>query len=106
MQQHRKPTPAIRRFFIVVASCALSAQVLAWEGHDWNQWRQVTTWQKPELRTHQAGVREPAPLLGADLTNTNGIVSVAGWEARRKGIADAIQKILGQPTDPKRPALE
>src|SRR5436190_5380192 len=94
------------RVLVIFASCALSARVYGWEGHDWNQWRQVTTWQKPILNTHQAGVRELAPLLGGDQTNTGGIASVAGWERRRKGISDAIQKILGQPTDLKRPALE
>jgi dienelactone hydrolase len=78
----------------------------AWEGHDWNQWRQVTTWQKPELHTHQVGRRELAPLLGGDATDPQRITSVSGWEERRKEIAEAIQQILGQPGDLKKPAVE
>src|ERR1051325_516021 len=75
----------------------LGASLQAWEGHDWNQWRQVTTWQKPELRTHQAGRRELAPLLAGAGNSTNPIASSAAWEQRRKETADAIQTILGKP---------
>src|ERR1041384_1586883 len=88
----------------LICSGAFSLQ--AWEGHDWNQWRQVTTWQKPELQTHQAGRRDLAPLLGGDTTDPQRITSVSGWEARRKEIAQAIQQILGQPANLKKPAVE
>jgi dienelactone hydrolase len=76
----------------------------AWEGHDWNQWRQVTTWQKPELRTAQVGRRELVPLL--DGVAANRTASVSEWENRRKGIATTIQQILGAPTNLKPQPLE
>ncbi len=93
---------------LVVFLCAgfLAASVQAWEGHEWNQWRQVTTWQKTELRTDQAGRRDLAPLLGGDEGGTNRIASVSGWQARRREIASAMQQILGQPTNLKPSALE
>ncbi len=82
----------------------LAAGVQAWEGHDWNQWQQVTTGQKPELRTAQAGQRELAPLLGSEATNR--ISSVSGWEEQRQQIASTLQQILGSPTRLKPSPLE
>ena len=93
-------------FFLVAAVCCWGVHLQAWPGHDWDQWQQVTTWQKPELRTDQAGRRDLAPLLGDDASGTNRIASVRGWEERRKQIASTIRQILGQPTDLKQPALE
>jgi len=89
---------------IVAAACVGGGRVHAWEGHDWNQWRQVTTWQKPELRTEQTGQRELMALLGESATNR--ITTVTGWEARREQIATTVQKILGEPSDLKPPPLE
>jgi len=84
---------------------AISAAALhAWEGHDWNQWRQATTWQKPELHTDQAGRRELMPPLGESVTNRATSVNV--WENRREQIASTIQQVLGAPTDMKVPKLE
>ena len=84
----------------------LAETAQAWEGHDWNQWRQVTTWQKSELRTDQTGRRDLAPVLGGDSTNTTVITTVSGWEEKRKQIAATIQQILGQPSNLKPPPLE
>jgi len=101
------PTPERLRWLhnvpLTLALMAGSAAVaLAWEGHDWNQWRQVTTWQKPELRTHQTGRRDLALLLGS----TNRITTVGAWEVQRKEIAVTIQQILGSPGNLKPPPLE
>ena len=40
-----------------LAAC-LGFKLQAWEGHEWSQWRQVATWQKPALPTDQAGRRD------------------------------------------------
>lgn len=93
-----------RRLVMLLCTGFLAATVQAWEGHDWNQWRQVTTWQKPELRTDQAGQRELVSLLGDNATNR--VASIGGWEERRKQIASTIQQIIGRPTDLKPPPLE
>ena len=79
--------------------------LLAWEGHDWNQWRQVTTWQKPELRTDQAGQRDLVPVLGSD-RSSNRITSLKGWEEKRKQTASTIQQILGAPSNLTLPPVE
>jgi dienelactone hydrolase len=80
--------------------------VRAWEGHDWNRWREVTTWQKPAPQNDQAGRRDLAPLLGGEADGTNRIASVSGWEERRKQIGSTIQQILGQPSNLKPPPPE
>src|ERR1043166_7691897 len=91
-------------FCLIFRGFALSAY--GWEGHKWSEWHQVSTWEKPNLQTHQTGRRVLVPLLGGDAKDSNKIVSVSDWESRRKNIAEAIQKILGQPTNLTRPKLE
>ena len=76
----------------------------AWEGHDWNQWRQVTTWQKPVLQTDQSGRRELTPLLGD--TAAHRVTSVPEWENHRQEIATTIRQVLGAPTNLKSPKSE
>ena len=89
---------------LLLSAGFLAATAQAWEGHDWNQWRQVTTWQKAEPRTDQAGHRELMPLLGDNASNQ--ITSITAWTERRQPIAATIQQILGQPTSLKPPPLE
>ncbi len=91
---------------VPLLACGLAANPQTWEGHDWSQWRQVTTWQKPELSTDQAGRRELAPLLGDERAGTNRVTSLSGWEERRQRIAGTIQRTLGQPSNLKPPPLE
>lgn len=90
---------------VLAAVFLCSTRLHAWEGHDWKQWREVTTWQKPELRTDQAGRSDLAPLRG-EAGGSNLVTSLSGWEAKRTQFASAIQQILGAPTDLKRPAAE
>lgn len=75
----------------------------AWEGHDWKQWRAVSTWHKPELRTAQTDRSNLVSVLGE---GSKRVSSPADWEAQRKQIAVTIQQILGSPTDLKPPAIE
>lgn len=93
---------------LALALVVCSQSAVAWEGHDWNQWRQVTTWQKPVSQTDQAGRPDLvplAPLLG-DADPANRVRLREGWEAKRQQVASSIQGILGAPTDLKAPPLE
>jgi dienelactone hydrolase len=83
-----------------------SDAVAAWEGHDWNQWRQVTTWQKPDLRTDQAGRADLAPVLGGTVAGLEPIVSIAGWEERRNLLSTTVRSVLGSPSNLQKPPLE
>lgn len=94
-----------RALVMLLCTSFLAATLQAWEGHDWNQWRQVTTWQKPELRTDQTGRRDLALLLGED-GGSNRVTSLKGWAAKRKQISSTIQRILGTPTNLKPPPVE
>jgi len=84
----------------------LACQLHAWEGHEWTQWRQVTTWEEPALHTDQAGRRELVPLLGEASGATNRSESLRHWEDRRKLYAATLERILGAPTNLKRPLVE
>jgi len=66
----------------------------------------VTTWQKPERRTDQAGRRDLAPLLTGEAGTTDRRVSLRRWEERRHQFAATLQSILGAPSDLKKPAVE
>ena len=87
-------------FVVLFLASILSAP--AWEGHDWKQWRAVSTWQKPDLRTDQAGRSNLVSVLGEGDARVS---SVAGWEAKRKQIAATVQQVLGAPTSLKPPPL-
>jgi oligo-alginate lyase len=82
--------------FAALAVC-LGWEVGAWEGHEWNQWRKVTTWEKPTSRTDQAGRKHLAPLLGSAVGSTNRTEALRRWEERRKLYEQTIQGILGGP---------
>lgn len=80
----------------LLAACA---SLQAWPGHDWNQWRQVTTWSKPGLYTDQARLRELAPLLQTRYGKERKIDGIKAWETKRARVSDAFMRILGEPTD-------
>src|SRR5690242_4149625 len=96
----------LRFWLLVGANCLWKASLPAWEGHNWNQWKQVTTWRKPALATDQTGHHELVPVLGGRPGDTNRANSVKAWEDRRKQFAVAIRQVLGAPTDLSPPALE
>jgi oligo-alginate lyase len=100
--------PDTSRVAVVVAGLVLClvGRLQAWEGHDWNQWRQVTTWEKPALQTDQAGRKDLAPLLGTSAGATNRSQALSDWEARRKLYATTIQRILGTPSNLQKPPVE
>lgn len=74
--------------------------VVAWPGHNWDEWRQVTTWAKSDLKTDQAGRTDLATLLGAGDARIDGIKA---WEAKRADYTSVIRAILGSPGDLKPP---
>jgi len=78
----------------------------AWEGHDWNRWREVTTWQKPPLTTEQQGRVDLVPLLGPNGSATDPSVRLPEWGLRRDGIQSTISAILGSPTGLTKPPVE
>jgi len=81
-------------FVLLVA--ATTEHSHAWEGHVWEEWREVSTWRVPDLQTDQTGRHELIPALGEE-----GAISATleDWEDRRAAYAGVIQAILGSPTD-------
>lgn len=77
---------------------ALPARAPAWPGHDWSQWKQVTTWTKPDVKTDQAGRKDLAPLLETREGNGKKIDGIKAWEVKRARISDALARIIGEPT--------
>lgn len=103
MNRNQHALARITRWWLasVAAGIALVPKigVEAWEGHDWNEWKRVTTWKRPDLRSHQSGRRDLVPLLGGHGFRLGQISSAASWEERRVEIADTILPILGKPSD-------
>ena len=86
---------------------AASAQVAhAWEGHDFDQWKKVTAWTMPDIKTDQAGRKDLAPLLVNRGETPASIDEIRGWEAKRAGIRKAVLRILGEPSDLRPPPPE
>ena len=76
----------------------LTAAVYAWPGHDWDHWKKVTAWTKPDVKTDQTGRKELAPLLAVGGDKPGRIDEIKAWESRRSEYAGVISKILGKPT--------
>lgn len=86
----------VRLFFaatLVLSGIASNAH--AWPGHDWNAWRQVTTWARPQTATPQSGKKELIALLGPGPDAPGGITTIAEWERRAREYSAAISGILG-----------
>jgi dienelactone hydrolase len=86
--------------FVLLTTAALiltlNARTHAWPGHDWNEWKEVTTWTRPEVKTDQAGRKDLAPLLETREGDGKKIDGIQAWEAKRARIADALVLILGE----------
>ncbi len=74
-------------------TCVNSA--LAWPGHDWDEWKKVTTWKQPSTRTPQSGHRLLIPPLASSPDAPQGIDTIKGWEQRRRVFATAIEEVIG-----------
>jgi dienelactone hydrolase len=85
---HLRPSASICGLLLV------AAPALAWPGHNWADWKKVTTWTKPDLKTPQAGRQDLAPLL---VKEGQAIDEIRAWEQRRAEIATTISRVFGQP---------
>lgn len=77
-----------------------SLRLAAWEGHDWNRWREVSEWRRPEGNPEQAGRREWVPLLDK---RGGRVTEPPAWASERARIADTLRGILGEPSGDLRP---
>lgn len=84
---------ALLRLGLLLAALPIP-KVSAWPGHDWAQWRQVTTWTRPNLVTRQTGQTNLVPVLG---TGDSRVDSPALWDQERARVLATVQAILGAP---------
>jgi dienelactone hydrolase len=92
-----------------LAVCTVSSPVSnAWDGHNWDEWKTVTTWTKPDVKTAQTGRKDLVKILAIDGEPARQIDEIRGWEQRRTEFAAVIQVILGRPTGlkPLKPEAE
>lgn len=87
----------------------------AWEGHKWENWKEVAAWTKPVLKTDQAGQAELISLLAveqsasatasapSDGSSSTRIDEIRVWESKANHYASAIKSILGDPGELKVP---
>lgn len=82
---------------IIAITLLMTATVHAWPGHDWDTWKETTTWTIPDIDSPQVGDPDLVPLL----TNDDGskITTRQGWEKKRARTADIITQVLGSPND-------
>lgn len=86
---------------------AAALPALAWEGHDWNAWRRVATWRRPEgLRTAQSGRKDLAPFSEDEAGNPKRTCCIRAWQLRRAEIERAIEAVLGAPSGLERRPVE
>lgn len=92
-----------RRVFIPTLLIALplgmhSQQANAWDGFDWDVWREETGAKKIEVDSPQAGLPDLLPLAASEGPDSPRIESIRGWEAKRDRILSTVQQFLGEPT--------
>lgn len=130
--QSARSTAAAAVRGLALLFCVLLAltDLEAWEGHNWDRWREVTTWQKPDLKTDQSGKRELAPLLDRRAENSDTasslhplvgsrqptphdraesldmVSALRRWKERRAGFESAIRQVLGTPSSLERMPVE
>lgn len=83
-----------------IAVLVLASAATAWPGHNWDEWKQIAEWTRPDTQTEQAGKRE---LVGLLATADGRIDQIKAWEQRRARYAEVIRRILGNPTPPANP---
>ena len=83
---------------LLFALLAISTTAYAWPGHEWQKWKEITTWTRPDIRNDQAGRKELVPVLAIGDQPGKSVNEIKLWEQRRADIARAIQAILGEPT--------
>jgi len=98
MRTHTVHARCLAAFFLLIAC---PATLWAWPGHDWNQWKSVTTWRKADLKTDQAGRKDLAPLLENRDGEPKRIDGIKAWESKRARIVNTLSQLFGDPGDLK-----
>lgn len=91
--------PGVRATLSLCAFAAAglhAVPAVAWPGHTWEQWRQISTWKKADLPSDQAGRKDLAPLLETGREHTV-IDGIAAWEQKRSRIAAVLAQLMGEP---------
>jgi len=92
------PEVAFILLFAAIALCC-ARPAAAWEGFDWNTWRDITKAEKPAVTSPQSGHSELLPLLASEGPDSPPIDSAAGWESKRERIVDVLNEFIGSPGD-------
>ncbi len=71
--------------------------VSAWEGFEWETWREITDAQSVVAESPQAGLSTLFPLLSTDDPSSPDIDSIKQWEEKRDRIVKVLQQFIGQP---------
>jgi dienelactone hydrolase len=104
---HQRPEPILTAKLlpvwlgVVISGWTIPSPLLAWEGHKWEEWRKISTWTKPDIKSDQAGRKDLAPLLGAAKPEDKPIDGIKAWEERRTKIAAVLQQMIGEPSNLK-----
>jgi dienelactone hydrolase len=107
----RNSMQSMRRTAILVVSlCVIVAapgQALAWRGHSWERWREISgATTRPAVTSPQAGEKELLELLRTAGPDSPRITSVAGWEAKQARIRRVLEAFLGTPGHLAKPRPE
>ncbi|MBP7933171.1 MAG: acetylxylan esterase [Phycisphaerae bacterium] len=84
------------RCYIIVLMTTMNAH--AWPGHDWQKWKEITTWTRPDVTCNQAGSRELVPVLSIRGQTSMVIDEIKAWEQKRAEISRTLQQIMGEST--------
>jgi dienelactone hydrolase len=88
---------------VVLATTVMPVRALAWEGFDWNMWREISQGQSPEVSSPQAGQSNLLPLLASEGPGSATIESSEAWEVKRARIVEVLEQFLGTPSSIEKP---
>jgi len=97
--QRGRNTPVILYLGLFFVGVTLGAKAMAWEGFDWDTWKQTTGVEKPEIQSPQAGLGSLLPLLASEGPDSPEIDSIQGWEKKRDRILGVLKELMGTPKD-------
>jgi len=84
---------------ILVLGGSSVKKAMAWEGFDWNTWKEITDAKPLEISSPQAGLKELLPLLVSEGPDSAPITSIQEWEAKREGILETLRAVFGAPSN-------
>lgn len=84
--------------------CAVGGgAVLAWDGFNWDTWREITGVEAPQVSNPQSGQADLVPLLAKEEPDSARIDTPEAWEAKRARIVDVLEAFLGTPGPIEKP---